>query len=375
MSASSSERPALPAIPDAERVTPICPHFGTCGGCATQNWALEPYWKWKRSLVVDALHAQGLDVPVDDTLDAHGDGRRRTTLHARQKTHDALTVGYNAARSHDIVAVDHCPILAPPLAGAIKAAWAMAEAIKGNDKQIKKPLDIAGTQSDAGLDIDIRGSGPLNAKQTTALAKAAEAHRISRVTRHGEMVAQAYAPTIKVGRASVMLPPGTFLQATLAGEEMLANLVVEHVGRAKRVADLFCGIGTFAFRLAENARVLAADSDAKAIDALKAAHKTVQGLKPIDAQARDLFRRPLLAMELKGIDAVVFDPPRQGAQAQAMEIAKSGTKRVIAVSCNPVTFARDAKILFDAGYRLTRVTPVDQFRYSAHVELVALLER
>ncbi len=371
------DRPRLLGIVNAspQRVEPICPHFGVCGGCATQHWAMTRYLAWKRQLVVDALGAEDLNVAVDPVIDAHGDGRRRATLHARQKTNDVLEVGFSAARSHTLVAINECPILAPPLAGATKAAWAVAEAVKGRDTQARKPLDIQITQTDAGLDIDVRGSGALSATQTTALARAANTHVLARLTRHGEMVAQRAAPTIKVGRATVTLPPGAFLQATVAGEQTLTQLVLEHAAKAKKVVDLFCGTGTFALPLAETARVVAADSDANAIDALKRAHPTGQGLKPVEAQARDLFRRPLQAFELKDIDAIVFDPPRQGAEAQAREIAAAKTRLVIAVSCNPATFARDARILIDAGYRLTRVTPVDQFRYSSHVELVARLER
>ncbi len=358
-----------------DRVEPVCPHFTICGGCATQHWALPPYLDWKRQLVIDALQAEGLSVEVAPTIDAHGEGRRRVTLHARQQTNDVLAVGFTEARSHALVPIDICPILAPPLAGAIKAAWSIAEAIKGRDAQSRKPLDIQFTQVDGGMDVDVRGSGALTSKQTGALANAAERHALVRLTRHGELVAQRGAPVIKTGRASVLLPPGSFLQATIKGEDTLAELVLSHVGKAKRMADLFCGVGTFALRLAEKVRVIAADSDALAIEALKKAHSTAQGLKQIEAQARDLFRRPLLAFELKGVDAVVFDPPRQGAEAQTHEIAKSGVPAVVAVSCSPGTFARDARILCDAGFRLETVTPVDQFRYSSHVELVASFRR
>jgi 23S rRNA (uracil1939-C5)-methyltransferase len=173
----------------------------------------------------------------------------------------------------------------------------------------------------------------------------------------------------------VPLPPGTFLQATEAGESTLARLVAEAVGDARTIADLFCGIGPFALRLAERARILAADADAPAIAALTRAAAMAQGLKPIDAQVRDLFRRPLVETELNRFDAVVFDPPRQGAQTQARALAASKVAVIAAISCNPATFARDAKILIDGGYRLTRITPVDQFRYSSHVEIVARLAR
>jgi 23S rRNA (uracil1939-C5)-methyltransferase len=178
-----------------------------------------------------------------------------------------------------------------------------------------------------------------------------------------------------MGRGTVALPPGAFLQATEEGEAALARLVLSHAGMAKSVADLFAGVGPFALRLAERARVVAADADEGAIAALARAAASASGLKPIRAERRDLFRRPLLAKELADLDAVVFDPPRQGAAAQACELANSGVPLIIAVSCNAGTFARDAKLLTDAGYRMSAVTPVDQFRYSAHVEIVARLVR
>jgi 23S rRNA (uracil1939-C5)-methyltransferase len=357
--------------PSHERAIPICKHFGTCGGCALQHWSLAEYHLWKRSLVLEALEHAGLLAPVEPLIDAHGLGRRRATLHARRGTHDVLEVGFTAPRAHHIVAIDRCPILAPGLDGAVPAAWAIAEILK----PANKPLDIQLTASDSGMDVDVRGSGPLSAGRTTALAGIAEKHRLARITRHGELVAQRAQPTLNIGRAHVPLPPGAFLQATAEGEATLARLVLGHVAAAKRVADLFAGIGTFALRLAERARVSAADLEASAIQALTRAAQTTAGLKPVETAARDLFRRPFMAAELKAFDAVVFDPPRQGAEAQARELAKSQVPTIVAVSCDAASFARDARILVEGGYKLDVVTPVDQFRYSAHVELVAKFER
>jgi 23S rRNA (uracil1939-C5)-methyltransferase len=289
----------------------------------------------------------------------------------RRATHDVLRVGFAALHAHRIIPIDRCPILAPGLAGVIDAAWAIAEGLK----PAAKPLDIQATATDAGIDVDVRGSGPLAPPLILALARVAETHKLARITRHGELVTQRAVPTVQMGRATVALPPGAFVQATARGEETLGRLVLEHAGSAKAAADLFAGVGPFALRLAERARVLAADSDAGAIDALRRADAATSGLKPIVAVERDLFRRPFVAQELAGVDAVVFDPPRQGAEAQARELAKSRVPVVVAVSCNPATFARDAKLLIEGGYRLGEVTPVDQFRYSAHVEIVARLAR
>jgi 23S rRNA (uracil1939-C5)-methyltransferase len=207
------------------------------------------------------------------------------------------------------------------------------------------------------------------------LAQAAARHRLARLTRHGEIVAQQALPMVRMGRAQVVLPPGAFLQATAAGEAALAELVETHCRGARKLADLFCGVGPFALRLAEQARIVAVDNDAAAVAALRRAADSTARLKPIETQMRDLFRRPFTPDELKPFDAVLFDPPRQGAQTQASAIATSGVPRIVAVSCNPATFARDARILVEGGYQLTRVTPVDQFRYSAHVEVVGFFQR
>lgn len=356
--------------PSPERVAPFCPHFGLCGGCAIQHWRDESYRAWKRDLVVSALAQAQIDTRVDALIDAHGEGRRRAVFHARRSAKDIIEVGFSALRAHTIVPIDRCPVLAPDMDGAIDAAWKIAEVLKSQGK----PLDIQITATNGGLDIDVRGSGPLDASRTAALARAAASGRIARITRHGELVTQVAPPVVTMGRAQVTLPPGSFLQATALGEDTLARLVADHAGKAKRLADLFCGVGPFALRLAERARVTACDSDANAINSLTRASATA-GLKPIEGSVRDLFRRPLSATELNGFDAVIFDPPRQGAEMQAREIARSKVPVAIAVSCNAATFARDAKILVAGGYRCEGVTPVDQFKYTAHVEIVARFAR
>ncbi len=367
------DRARLLAVTSAspERIEPFCPHFGVCGSCAIQHWRLDPYREWKRSIVVDTLRQAKLDCEVAPLIDAHGTGRRRITVHARLGTHDVLKVGFAAAATHDIIPIDRCPILDPALSGALEAAWALAEPLT----KIGKPLDIQVTATKGGLDVDVRGSGPLPSAMITKLSRLAEQHRLARLTRHGELVLMRNAPDIAIGNAQVTLPPGSFLQATAAGEETLAGLVAGHVGKAKHIADLFCGVGPFALRLAAKARVTAFDSDAGAVAALQKAASATAGLKPVKAEARDLFRRPLMPQELRDYDAVVFDPPRQGAQAIATQLAASKVPVVIAVSCNAATFARDARILVDGGYRLEGVAPVDQFKYTPHVELVARFSR
>ncbi|HEY0219025.1 MAG TPA: methyltransferase [Afipia sp.] len=357
--------------PSLERIEPFCPHFGTCGGCAIQHWQKQPYRAWKRQFVVDTLAHNGIACEVGDLIDAHGTGRRRMVLHARVSQQGILRVGFAAAGRHEIIAIDHCPILDPALHGAINAANDIAETLK----PANKPLDIQVTAADNGLDIDVRGSGPLDTALLSKLSKLAEKHKLARLTRHGELVLMRAPPVIRVGKAQVTLPPGSFMQPTALGEETLAAQVFARCKGAKHIADLFCGFGPFALRLAEKFRVSAFDSDEPAIAALNNAVKQTQGLKPIQAQTRDLFRRPLMAQELRDYDCVVLDPPRQGAQAQSQQLAASKIARVVAVSCNPATFARDARILIDGGLKIESVTPVDQFRHTPHVELVALFRR
>jgi 23S rRNA (uracil1939-C5)-methyltransferase len=354
-----------------ERIAPICPHFGVCGGCAIQHWDSNCYRAWKRDLVVDTLRLAGVDAPVAELVDAHGAGRRRAVLHARRGTHDVLEVGFSAARAHRVVAVDRCPVLAKSLDGAIETAWELADALGPTSK----PLDLSVTATDVGLDIDVRGSGPLSTALVSSLARVANKRDLARLTRHGELVVMTRMPTLRMGRATVQLPPAAFLQATAEGEAVLARLVLAHCSRSNYAADMFAGIGPFALRLAERMRVHAVDNDELALAALQGAAATTSGLKPVTVERRDLFRRPLAAAELERCDLVVFDPPRQGAEMQSRELASSGVPRIVAVSCNPGTFARDARVLVRGGYRLVDTTPVDQFRYAAHVEIVALFEK
>jgi len=371
--AGHPDRRKLLAIdtPSPERIAPFCPHFGICGGCAIQHWEQDAYRAWKRNIVMETLRAAKIDCEVAPLIDAHGRGRRRATFHARMGTREILKVGFSAAGSHDIIPIDRCPILDPGLKGALEAAWALAEALKPTGK----PLDIQATATNNGLDIDIRGSGPLPPPRVAALSKLAEQHRLARLTRHGELVLMRNAPDLNIGAARVALPPGSFLQATVAGEETLARLVSERLIKAKHVADLFCGVGPFALRLASRARITALDSDAGAVAALQKAVATTPGLKPVKAETRDLFRRPLMPQEMRDFDAVVFDPPRQGAETQVKQLAASKVPVVIAVSCNVTTFARDIRMLIDGGYKLDTVVPVDQFKHTPHVELVAKLAR
>ena len=350
----------FPLPEPTDRIEPFCPYFGVCGGCTLQHYGPPDYLALKTELVASALRSAHIEASLSPLLEAHGDGRRRATLHARGKA-----VGYMQARSHELLDITACPILVPSLA-ARKPAMARPIAATIGD------CDVAFTATDTGLDVAIASDRKLKPEKLTLLAQRLQ---LARMSVNGEIVLQARAPAVRMGKAVVELPISSFLQATTMAEQTLAKLVTEGVGPAKSVADLFCGLGPFTLRLAETARIFAADADKSAIVALQNAVKHTQGLKPVNAMMRDLFREPLVASELKGYDAVVFDPPRAGAEAQARELAKSTVKTVVAVSCEPRTFARDAAILIAGGYRLESVTPVDQFAWSMHVEVVGVFRR
>ena len=357
--------------PRPDRLAPFCPHYGTCGGCAIQTLPWPDYAAWKRRLVVTALERAGLAVEVAPLVDAHGAGRRRATFHSRPAERGVPSrVGFMQARAHTIVDLSVCPILAPGLATALAAARRIAASLASSGR----PLDLLVTSTDAGLDLDLRGLGSPDDRQRAVLVAAATDLGLARLSNHGDVLVETRAPRLRMGRADVLLPPGAFLQATAGGEAALAALVMEGVGEAKWIADLFCGVGTFALRMAERASVTAIDAEPRAVAALARAAKAA-ALRPVRAQARDLFKRPLLAEDLAAFDALVFDPPRAGAPAQAAEIARSAVPRVVAVSCDPGTLARDLATLVQGGYRIERLIPVDQFRHSAHVEAVAMLSR
>ncbi|MBX3480909.1 MAG: class I SAM-dependent RNA methyltransferase [Caulobacter sp.] len=364
-----------PLSTSPDRVSPPCPHFGDCGGCGLQHWSAAPYLAWKRDRVIEALSRESLETEVLDTFASPPSSRRRLALHARAVKGGAV-VGFKARRSWKLVPIETCVIADPRLVAALPALRALARPFLEHPKSAPT-LHVTLTRT--GLDVDVTGvearSGGLSADARLRAAEAAQAGDFARVTLAGEVIYGARQAVVTLGPAHVALPPGSFLQAVPQAEEAMARFAVEAVAGASRIADLYCGVGTFTFRLAQVGTVLAADAAAPAIAALKAAAGATPGLKTITAEARDLARRPVLARELAKIEAVVFDPPRAGALEQAGEIARSGAGRVVGVSCNPTTFARDARVLVDAGFRLEKVLPVDQFLWSPHVEMVGVFSR
>ena len=378
LAAGSGERRELVEVLEAsaERVIPACPHFGTCGGCALQHWAHEPYLAWKVERLAATLARQHIETEFLPPFAAAPETRRRVALHARRGGREAARLGYKARKSWDLVDIAVCPISDPAIQAAIPALKRLAAPLFEHPKSAPT-LHVTLTPS--GLDIDISGverkSGGLSADARVQLAERAAAADFARVTLDGEVAYLARLPQVRLGPAVVSLPPGAFLQATPQAEAAMAAFVAAEAAGATRIADLYCGVGTFTFRLAQIAQVQAADFAPDAIRALSGALAAAPGLHGVTAEARDLVRRPVLAEELKKTDVAVFDPPRAGAAEQTAELARSPIARVIGVSCNPATFARDARTLIDAGFTLDRVLPVDQFLWSPHIELVGVFSR
>lgn len=370
--AVTKDRGDLIAILEAapNRVEPPCRHFGTCGGCQLQHIANPDYLAWKRHKVVQALKSQRLEPEVGAIVPCAPHSRRRVTFAVR-KVDAGILLGYNRHLSHEIIDIVECPISLPPIVEALDSLRALARL----SCSTSKPFRMTVTATAAGLDVAILDSGKADDAARRTIAAFALANRFARVSVEGEVIVEPNRPQVPIGASVVTVPPGGFLQAVASAEEAMAALVLEHVGKSKRVADLFAGSGAFSLRLATRAEVHAVEGEAAALAALDRAFRFTPGLKRITTEKRDLFERPLTTKELDRFDAVVFDPPRAGAEALCKQLAKSQVPKVAAVSCNPLTLARDLAILTAGGYRTVSVTPVDQFLWSSHVEAVALLEK
>jgi 23S rRNA (uracil1939-C5)-methyltransferase len=356
----------------ARRIAPICRYFGKCGGCATQHLDQALYAHWKQGILANALAHAHVKAPMGALIDAHGEGRRRATFHVRFAPESAdIEIGFMQARAHRIVEIDACPVLAPSMSRALGATRAVAECLRG----VGKPLDINVTATLTGLDIDVRGCGALDDSARHKLIAAADRMDLARLSNHGEVIVERRTPEVLMGDARVCPPPGGFLQATLEGERVLAELTLSAVEGARHVADLFCGAGAFALRLAVRHDVHAVEIDRPALAALVRAARATRSLRGLTSEGRDLFHRPLGREELKHFDAVVFDPPRAGALAQSRELAASAAQTIVAISCNAASFARDVGILIAGGYCLECVAPIDQFRFSSHIEIVGVLRK
>ena len=325
---------------------------------------------WKREGIIRALRAVGLNPTVDETKTVPESDRRRVKL-AYQRTKKTSVLGFYGAGSHTVVPIPDCKIARPEILTALSD---LANLLRLGAPR-KRPLSVTVTVCEAGLDISVADGKELDLLLREALGKAAGEMGLARLVWNDEPVAQTQPPVQRFGSAWVVPPPGAFLQASANGEAMLRDFVVEAVGDAKTVIDLFAGCGAFSLPLAERAMVTSVEGEAAMIAALDAGWRQADGLRTVTGITRDLFRRPMLADELNKFDAIVFDPPRAGAKAQAEEIAQSSVPLVVGVSCMPGSFARDAAILTSGGYRLERVLPVDQFRWSAHVEMAGIFRK
>jgi len=356
--------------PSSDRVGPICRHFKTCGGCSLQHVSDEFVEAWKSDVVRTALSAHGLDAPIDKLFTSPIQSRRRASLSAR-RTKKGATVGFHARASDTIVEIPDCQLLHPDLLAAIPLLSDITMLAASRKGEIR----FAVARSLHGIDLEVTGGKPLDERLRMALPALGEKHNTARITWDGELVVQREPPMQQFGEVQMLPPPGAFLQATDAGQASLLGAVTRVVSGSDQIVDLFAGCGTFALPLATGVEIHAVEESADMLAALDAGWRRATGLKKVTTETRDLFRRPLMPDELKKFDAVIIDPPRAGAEAQISEIAGSGVSLVAAVSCNPVTFARDAKILCDAGFHLDRIDMVDQFRWSPHIELVAAFTR
>ncbi|KPQ06909.1 MAG: 23S rRNA (uracil1939-C5)-methyltransferase [Rhodobacteraceae bacterium HLUCCA12] len=354
--------------PSADRVSAPCRHYKACGGCALQHASDTFVAAWKQQVVEQALAAQGLSAPFRPLQTSPAQSRRRATLAGRRLKSGAL-VGFHARGSDTVTDVAGCLLLHPALVAALPALEAVT--IEGCSR--KGELALTLTALEDGIDLAVSDGKPLDTALRLALPRIAARHGLARLTWDGETLYQTHAPGLTFGGARVTPPPGAFLQATAQGEAALTQALRAAIGGARRVADLFAGCGTFALPLAERAEVHAVEGDSAMLAALDAGWRGSAGLKQVTTEARDLFRRPLLADELARFDALVIDPPRAVAEAQFAQIAAARVPVVGAVSCNPASFSRDARILVQAGYRIDWVQVVDQFRWSSHVELAARL--
>ena len=358
-----------PLSPD--RRQPLCTHVARCGGCAVQHLADVSYRTWKAGLLTEALAGSGIGTTPLPMFVVPLRSRRRAVLSARRSGRDTI-IGFHSRRSDEIEPLVDCAILKPAIVAGVPGLVRLSGELLPPDAE----THITVIETSTGLDVAFdTGRKDLSADARQRLAATATASRFARVSVAGDPVVIRHAPVLDMAGVAVVPPPGAFIQASAAAETHMAGLVVEALGKARRVADLFSGLGTFAFAMARRASVLAVDGSRDLIEALDKAQRGAAGLKPIEAKVRDLLLDPMSPRELNTLDAVVFDPPRGGAKAQAEALARSDVPVVVAVSCNPQTLARDLRILGDGGYTLKAIAPVDQFLFSPHIEAVAVLAK
>lgn len=356
--------------PSKERQKAPCPHFGVCGGCDLQHAAPDLYARYKRDLVIEAFASRGIEADVGALVPCAPASRQRAVF-SGTRNGNRIVFGFFEQQTNVIAEIETCLVAVPEIAARLADFKGLALIVADR----KRSMRMAVTATATGFDIALSDTAKLTEGMRQSILAFSLRRDFARVTLDSEVIVETRKPTILVGDIPVAPAPGGFLQAVASAEEAMANIVCDHLWPAKTTMDLFSGLGTFALRLAARSAVHAVETEATALAALDLAKRSAQGLKPITTERRDLYRRPVTAREISKVDGVVFDPPRAGAEMQARELAASSVKRIAAVSCNPATLARDARILIDGGYRLTSVTPIDQFLWSHHVEAIALFER
>ncbi|TCS62642.1 class I SAM-dependent RNA methyltransferase [Varunaivibrio sulfuroxidans] len=359
------------------RIRPFCGHAGACGGCVAQHMSDAAYRLWKVERIGEALTRRGLgDVEIEPLVTTPLGARRRLTLSAVRRG-GKVSLGFNARRAHRVVDLEGCPLAAPALCALFAPLRDLFAALAREGLALDKAVQVLLTACDGGLDAVFRASCAPNLNMRQRLVDFAARFDLARVSWDNadgagpEAIVVHREPYMTFAGTRVALPQGGFLQASAEGERAITAAIARRVGGAARIAELYCGMGSFTFALAQIAPVFAVEGFAPAVRALERAAGRAGLGGMIRAEVRDLDRAPLDARELKRFDTVVFDPPRAGAAAQAAALAHGAARTIVAVSCNPATFARDARILVDGGYALQSLTPIDQFAYSAHVELVA----
>lgn len=354
-----------------DRAEPVCRHFPECGGCSVQHLKPDVYRQWKWDNVRRVMEAERVANVLAPLVTLSG--KRRRAVFSAQSRNGHILFGFHIARTHTIVDLHECPVLEDPIVEAIPGLKALVAPLVPpgrGETRITVTATVHGL--DVALDKDVL---PLRPPVRLHVAAHAQDIKLARLSLYGDPVVEFAPAQLMFGGVPVNIPPGAFVQAVAEAEDIMANLAVRAIGKAKSVADLFCGAGALTFPLAKHARVFAFDNNRRALDALDEAARHTSGLKPIKTQARDLLREPLSARELNEFDAVVFDPPYSGARDQAQNLAKSKVQTVVAVSCHPSSLAHDIYFMKQGGFEVVSITPIDQFLYSPHVEAVAVLRR
>ena len=355
--------------PSSDRIRAACPHYRSCGGCSLMHASDGFVARWKTQIVEAALAARGLEAPITGIHTSPPQTRRRAVLSGKRTKKGAL-IGFHSRASDVIVDLTDCHVLRPEITAALPLLRQIV--IAGASRSAELSLTVI--HGPSGLDVAVTGGKQMEPALFQTLARLADEGDLARLDWDGQSITRR-PPALPMGRATVVPPPASFLQATEDGEAALVQGVREITKGAGNIVDLFAGCGTFTLPLAEAAEVTAIEGMAAPLAALDAGWRGAKGLRRVTTQIRDLARNPLLSDELNRFDAIVIDPPRTGAEAQARQIASSSVETIAFVSCDPVTFSRDAQILADNGYQLTRLLVVDQFRWSPHVETVAEFRR